>query len=69
MKCKTCEHYHIYKLIHEGLFRAAPCLDCKRWVKKDNYTPIEPKEVGNREDNAKQFVDKHRRHHEKSHCY
>ena len=53
MKCKTCQHYHLYQMITRGPYDYKgyiPCLGCKhRWKTVDNYTPIEPKEVENEE--------------------
>lgn len=43
MKCKTCKHKNSNFM--------GKCQYCK-WLKRDDlYEPIEPKEVGNAEDN------------------
>ncbi len=61
MKCETCKHYNISTVTYNKYCR--PC-KWQNFKRKDNYEPIEPKEVGNA-DNPKQFVDKYRRHHER----
>ena len=47
MKCQTCQHHKISSATYDYY-----CRNCKwqNFKRKDNYLPIEPKEVGEETD-------------------
>ena len=70
MKCKTCKHYYLSEMINHGAYGyngIIPCLTCLGHyhydLLQDNYSPIEPKEVGNEEPSlSKVILDKFLKH-------